>query len=1048
MPSSSRSLPQIIHVDKDKCINCHACIAVCPVKICNDGSGAYVNLNPNTCIGCGRCLTACTHGARYYTDDLNEFLQDILQHQETIAIVAPSVAANFPDHYLQLNGWLKSLGISAVFDVSFGAALCAKSYAAHIRRHSPQVVIAQPCAALVTYIQVYRPELLEHLAPVDSPMLHTMKMVRRYFPQYSDHKIVAISPCPAKKREFEETGYGDYNVTYASLQNFFQSNDIDLNKFPKTPYEPPTPDTAVLFPEPGGLVKTLERWLPGIEEKARTISGQETVYRYLATLSEVIDSHPTTVPLLIDGLSCPHGCNCGPAALASEKEIDAVEYCTKKRHHDLHEPKTEPIRHLNLDIERMLFDYWQEGLFAREYANLSEHYAVRYPSAEEQKHILASMHKYSDKDLYNCCSCGYGSCLDMTVAIYNGLNRPENCHHYLAKERDISQQQLSKYRDHLEKLVEERTSELTTVNERLRRGIVNQMRVEEELQRSKQSMREVLQGSPIAQFVIDSSHRVIYWNKALELLSGITESEIIGTTDHWKAFYFEQRPCLADLLVDGRSNLLATYYDDRCNKSALLDDAYEGTQFVKHFGNQGRWMYFTAAVIKDAKGNILGAVETLEDITKRRLAEMQLAKSQQEAEAANRAKSAFLANMSHEIRTPMTAIMGYVELLSECCLKKCALVQSEIGDPLDVISQNAKHLLHLIDDILDLSKIEAGKLEIEHAACSTSGILAEVVALMKIKAAQKGLTLDAECLGPIPETIQSDPMRLRQILLNITGNAIKFTEKGGIRILVGLADGTLGRTLELKVVDTGIGLSPETLENLFKPFTQADISTSRRYGGTGLGLTISKRLVELLGGNLTVESEYGKGSTFTITLPIGCLDGVSMIENFSDTQVPKENGVSPQAVSNEMSLTGCRVLLAEDGQDNQRFIAIILKKLGIETLLVENGKDAVRCATESKADGHPFDLILMDMQMPVMDGYDATRFLRSENWSSPIIALTAHAMLEDRQKCLDAGCTDYLTKPIDRTRFTELLMRYLGPNRDPKNNASSNLEPTLATECH
>ena len=178
------------HVDKDKCVNCHSCIAVCPVKTCNDGSGTYVNLQANSCIGCGRCLVACTHGARYFTDDFTCFMEAVARKEEMVAIVAPSVVSNFPDQYLRLNGWLKSLGVSTVFDVSFGE-LCAKSYAAYIRRSSPQVVISQPCPAIVTYIQVHHPELLQYLAPIDSPMLHTMKMVKHYYPQYADHKIVS-----------------------------------------------------------------------------------------------------------------------------------------------------------------------------------------------------------------------------------------------------------------------------------------------------------------------------------------------------------------------------------------------------------------------------------------------------------------------------------------------------------------------------------------------------------------------------------------------------------------------------------------------------------------------------------------------------------------------------------------------------------------------------------------------------------------------------------------------------------------------------------------
>jgi signal transduction histidine kinase/iron only hydrogenase large subunit-like protein len=467
MQQAAQSLPTVVYVDKDKCVNCHACIAVCPVKICNDGSGAYVNLHANSCIGCGRCFAACTHKARYFTDDFDCLMQAVARREKMIAVVAPSVVSNFPDRYLQLNGWLKAIGVSAFFDVSFGAELCAKTYAAYIRRCSPRVVIAQPCPAIVTYIQVHHPELLPYLAPVDSPLIHTMKMVRRYFPQYADHKIVALSPCPAKKREQLETGYGDYNVTFSSIGKHLLSTGTSLNDFPEEAYETPTPETAILFPQPRGLVKTLERWLPGVGEQTRTIEGQDAVYPYLAALPEMIRNHPATVPLLIDCLSCPNGCNCGPAALTSHREIDAVEYCTKKRHHDLREEKSKQIGVRDLNVERLLFDYWSEDIYARAYVNLAANNRLRHPSPEEQKGILALMHKYCEKDQYNCCSCGYGTCLDMSVAIYNGLNRPENCHHYLAREREITQQKLTEYQDHLEKIIEDRTIDLKEANNKL-----------------------------------------------------------------------------------------------------------------------------------------------------------------------------------------------------------------------------------------------------------------------------------------------------------------------------------------------------------------------------------------------------------------------------------------------------------------------------------------------------------------------------------------------------------------------------------------------------
>jgi signal transduction histidine kinase/response regulator of citrate/malate metabolism/ABC-type uncharacterized transport system substrate-binding protein len=407
------------------------------------------------------------------------------------------------------------------------------------------------------------------------------------------------------------------------------------------------------------------------------------------------------------------------------------------------------------------------------------------------------------------------------------------------------------------------------------------------------------------------------------------------------------------------------------------------------------------------------------------------------ADSATRAKSEFLANVSHELRTPMTAILGFADvLLGELSSDN---VPPDRIEAIGTIQRNGQYLLNLVNDILDLSKIEAGKLNLDRTACSPVQLLSEVLTLVRVRANAKDLPVTLEYEGGIPETIECDPLRLRQILINLLGNAIKFTETGCVKVLTRVVKRCDKPTqLQIDIIDTGVGMAQEQLARIFQPFTQADSSSTRHFGGTGLGLTISKRLAEMLGGDITVSSEPGKGSTFSVMVETGNLEGITILEALNETAavvVPV-----PTATINPTLLLGSRVLLAEDGPDNQRLISHILKKAGAEVTLAENGKIACDTAQAACTRGEPFSVILMDMQMPVMDGYKATRRLREEGYSGPIIALTANAIKGDDIKCRSAGCDDYLTKPIDRAKFLQAVAgwaarssRLSGP---PQSNAS------------
>ena len=395
-----------------------------------------------------------------------------------------------------------------------------------------------------------------------------------------------------------------------------------------------------------------------------------------------------------------------------------------------------------------------------------------------------------------------------------------------------------------------------------------------------------------------------------------------------------------------------------------------------------------------------------------RMAELTLRMAHaREAEIANQMKSAFLANMSHEIRTPLTAILGYTELLVDVLGDR-----DDCAEYLSTISRNSFHLLELINDVLDLSKIESGELELENIQCHPPRIIAEVVRSMRQIAADKNLELAVEYREAIPASMNCDPIRLQQALTNLVSNAIKFTSAGRVTVSLGLERRPNDPMLVMSVTDTGIGIAPDKLAAIFEPFKQADASTTRKYGGTGLGLTIAHRIAEMLGGSLEVSSEVEQGSTFTLRVPCGPLDDAELVTEPGPCEADQPADAIPPSAELE-----ARILLVEDCEDNQRLITFILEKEGAYVELAENGRIGVDKALEAQASGTPFDLILMDMQMPVMDGYDATRLLRSQGYTGPIVALTAHAMTTDRTCCLEAGCDEYATKPVDRRRLLSLI---------------------------
>ena len=564
-------------------------------------------------------------------------------------------------------------------------------------------------------------------------------------------------------------------------------------------------------------------------------------------------------------------------------------------------------------------------------------------------------------------------------------------------ERELAQGEVIRLNEELEKRVAERTSQLETTNSDLLNQILVRKLAEDALRNSERRLGDIINFLPDATFVINREGVVIAWNRAIEKMTGIKAANILGKGNYEYAlpFYKERRPILIDLVLNPDFGLKKEYESIKWQEDGtLVEDS-----FIQDMQGEPVYLLGSAAVLYDSEGTIYGAIASMKDITDRKKAEEDLKNARDRAESATKSKSKFLANMSHEIRTPMNAVIGMTGLLLETRLLP------EQRDYLEIIRNSGSALLSVINDILDYSKIDGDKLELEVLPFNLIGCIEISMDLVAAKAAEKGLELTYFQKDGVPTMLKGDEIRLRQILINLLGNAVKFTETGEVMLFVSSSPADDGKVeLHFEVKDTGIGITQENLGKLFQFFTQVDSSTTRHYGGTGLGLAISRRLVEMMGGNIWAESERGVGSTFHFTISCAA------------------SGQGSALTSSDPNLAGKRVLIVEVNQSVRNMIAKIVQSWGMEMTALATGEEALE-----NLDRAVYDFVILDAVLPDVDGPLLARQIKAKDQSNAFIVMVSHMGSKVQR---DDSVSGWLSKPLKPTQLKSLLQNLIMPKNE------------------
>jgi len=969
---------EIIKSKNNFCKGCNRCVRECPMETTNityqdEDGNIKVKIDQDKCIACGRCITACKHNARYFEDDTERFFNDLSCGVPISLIAAPSIRTNIPE-YKKLFSYLKKLGVGRIYDVSLGADICIWAHVKKLEENSGCIspIITQPCPAIVSYCEMYRHDLIPRLSPIHSPMACTSIYMKEY--QGIKDNIAALSPCIAKSREFHDTKLAQYNITFLNLLEYLKKNNITFTD-EEIQFDHDESGLGSLFPMPGGLKENIE-YFTGRKIHITTAGGidiYEKLDKYAQTPVEFL-------PDIYDVLNCSEGCNLGSAYLHDKNIFEINKTMNNKRWNVTQADKKE--------YYQSIFKTYDDTLNLRHFIREYHPVMLAYPKITDEDinrafHLLGK----TDYDSQNidCGACGSMTCRHMARKIALNVNIPVNCIVKSMIEAKAEHEDIMNIREHETELL--------------------RSQAKNELQLTK--LNAVVKATKIG-----------LWDVIVYDYNPLDPRNIYTWSDEFR--YMLGYSNEIDFPNTAESYFGKLHPDDIENAYIAvkkhLEDHTGGTPYDVEYRllcKNGEYAYFRACgeSIRNNKGTVLRIAGAVMDITESKKVLLKTERQRNEAEEANRAKSLFLSNMSHEIRTPLNAIIGMTAIgqLSNDIDKK--------NSAFNKIDGASKHLLGVINDILDMSKIEANKLELSHVNFGFKKMLQKVADIINPGITEKRLNFNISTDEKIPEVLIGDDQRLSQVITNLLSNAVKFTPKeGSISLdshLVSEANGMC--CIEISVTDTGIGIANDQQSRLFESFEQADAGTSRNFGGTGLGLPISKRIVQLMDGNIRIESKPGAGSKFTVSI---------LLKRGAD--IDKSNDIKETNADTGSNFPGKIILLAEDMEINREIVITLLESTQITIECAENGKAAVRMFSESP---EKYNLIFMDIQMPEMDGYEATEIIRNLDTVNaktiPIIAMTANVFREDVEKCLKTGMNGHVRKPIDLEEMLDVLRQHL-----------------------